>query len=62
MLSGQRDIDAFGAGKPARRRPTVELLPKGFFPPHLVNVRRLNDLRRKQPKPSQVEPASGGGR
>jgi hypothetical protein len=63
MLSRQRDIDAFGAGKPARRRPKVELLPNGFVPPpHLVNVRRLNEIQRKKPERSQVEPASPGGR
>jgi predicted RecB family nuclease len=43
LLSKQQDIDRFGVARRARRASKVELLPKGFVPPHLAGVRPLND-------------------
>jgi hypothetical protein len=46
LLSKERDVDAFCAGKRKRRRQGVEIYPKGYTPPHLVFLgkrRRPND-------------------
>jgi hypothetical protein len=39
LLSRERDIDTFGARGRARRRPMIEVYPKGFVPPHLARLR-----------------------
>jgi hypothetical protein len=40
LLSRERDVDAFGTpGRPKRRRPVIEVYPKGFVPPHLARLR-----------------------
>jgi predicted RecB family nuclease len=39
LLSRERDIDAFGTRRRMRRRPAVEVYPKGFVPPHLAKLR-----------------------
>src|SRR5207249_9759746 len=37
LLSRERDIDAFGVkGRAKRRRPLIEVYPKGLVPPHLA--------------------------
>jgi hypothetical protein len=41
LLSRERDIDAFAAGKRRRRRaPRIELYPKGYLPPTIGSLRR----------------------
>jgi predicted RecB family nuclease len=40
LLSRERDIDAFSTrGRARRRRPVIEIYPKGFVPPHLARLR-----------------------
>jgi predicted RecB family nuclease len=40
LLSRERDIDVFGTrGRARRRRPVIEVYPKGFIPPHLARLR-----------------------
>jgi Transposase IS66 family len=40
LLSRERDLDAFGTpGRAKRRRPVIEVYPKGFVPPHLARLR-----------------------
>jgi hypothetical protein len=42
LLSRERDVDAFGArGRARKRRPRIEVYPKGFIPPHLAQLRKL---------------------
>jgi hypothetical protein len=36
LLSKQRDVDGFRAGKRISRRVGIELYPKGYTPPHLL--------------------------
>jgi hypothetical protein len=48
LLSRERSIDAFGTRRRARRRPMIELYPKGFTPLH------LEKLRRKKGQPSEM--------
>jgi hypothetical protein len=36
LLSKQRDVDGFRAGKRISRRLGIELYPKGYTPPHLL--------------------------
>jgi Transposase IS66 family/RNase_H superfamily len=46
LLSHMRDVDKFCAGKLAQYPlHEVELYPKGYTPPHLVRLRRLNEAR-----------------
>jgi hypothetical protein len=41
LLSRERDLDAYGAKRRARRhRPSIEVYPKGFIPPHLTTLRK----------------------
>jgi predicted RecB family nuclease len=41
LLSGERDIDAFSAGKRSRRRESrLEVYPKGFLPADLISLRQ----------------------
>lgn len=40
LLSRERDIDSFSTrGRPSRRRPVIEVYPKGFVPLHLARLR-----------------------
>jgi hypothetical protein len=48
LLSRERDIDAFGARRRARRRPLIEVYPKSFIVPHLARLRKKGG---KQPEP-----------
>lgn len=46
LLSQERDIDAFTAGKRRRRRkPRVETYPKGHLPPSMLSLRRSTTAR-----------------
>jgi predicted RecB family nuclease len=41
LLSRERDMNAFAAGKRRRRRaPRIEIYPKGYLPPSIVSLRR----------------------
>ena len=41
LLSQERDMDAFAAGKRRRRRlQRIEVYPKGYLPPSLISLRR----------------------
>jgi predicted RecB family nuclease len=41
LLSRERDVDVFAAGKRRRRRrPSVEIYPKGYLPPSILSLRR----------------------
>jgi hypothetical protein len=58
LLSRERDIDAFGTrGRARRRRPVIEVYPKGFVPPHLARLR--DKAAQKQGAPT--EPVVGEG-
>jgi predicted RecB family nuclease len=39
LLSKQQDVDAFCQRKEQRRRPSIELYPEGFVPPHFTSKR-----------------------
>jgi hypothetical protein len=39
LLSRERDIDAFGTRRRTKRRPVIEVYPRGFIPPHLIRAR-----------------------
>jgi predicted RecB family nuclease len=45
LLSRERDIDAFGIRRHARRRPVIEVYPKGFIPPHLAPRQKMEDQK-----------------
>jgi predicted RecB family nuclease len=46
LLSQERDIDAFTAGKRQRRcAPRIELYPKGYLPPSILSLRRRETAR-----------------
>ena len=46
LLSRERDIDAFAAGKRRRQRaPRIELYPKGYLPPSIGSLRRAQATR-----------------
>jgi hypothetical protein len=48
LLSRERDIDAFAAGKRRRQRaPRIELYPKGYLPPSIGSLRRGQAAREK---------------
>ncbi|MCI0458922.1 MAG: IS66 family transposase [Gemmataceae bacterium] len=49
LLSRERDIDAFGTRRHARRRPLIEVYPKGFVPPHLARVRKTEGQKSEMP-------------
>jgi hypothetical protein len=42
LLSRERDLEAYGAKRRARRqrRLLIEVYPKGFIPPHLTTLRK----------------------
>jgi predicted RecB family nuclease len=49
LLSRERDIDAFGIRRHARRRPLIEVYPKGFIPPHLAQLRKKEGQKSEMP-------------
>ncbi len=49
LLSRARNIDAFGIRKHARRRPLVEVYPKGFIPPHLAQLGKREGQKSEMP-------------
>jgi predicted RecB family nuclease len=51
LLSRERDLDAFGARRRAKRHPLIEVYPKGFMPAHLVQLRKKG--REKLETPSE---------
>ena len=55
LLSQERDMDAFAAGKRRRRRlQRIEVYPKGYLPPSLISLRRGRTTR-----PSNAVAAEG---
>jgi hypothetical protein len=38
LVSREQNVDAFREGRPPRRAPRIEIYPKGFIPPNLVNL------------------------
>jgi hypothetical protein len=57
LMSGCKDVDAFGTARRGRRwLPAIQVYPKGFVPPHLAFWRRQNQTRRESP---EGEPAGG---
>jgi hypothetical protein len=54
LLSKQRDVDSFCAGKQRpRRRRGVELYPKGYVPPHLTFLGKQGGAERPQDAPAR---------
>jgi hypothetical protein len=45
LLSRERDIDAFMAGKRRRRAPRIEVYPKGYLPSSILSLRRSKTAR-----------------
>jgi len=55
LLSRERDVNVFAAGKRRRRRaPRIEIYPKGYLPPSIVSLRRG-----KSPQASDALAAKG---
>jgi predicted RecB family nuclease len=53
LLSKERDLDAFCAGRRHKRRsPLVELYPKGFVPSHLERAHKSRGKSKQEDKPS----------
>jgi predicted RecB family nuclease len=59
LLSRERDIDAFGTRRRVRRRPVIEVYPKGFVPPHLAGLR--NKKGQKLDAPGEQANQEGNG-
>jgi len=56
LLSGERDIDAFAAGKRRRQRvPRIELYPKGYLPPSIGSLRRGQAARASDTMAAEAE-------
>ena len=52
LRSREREIDSSGTRRrPRRRRPVIEVYPKGFVPPHLARLR--HKATRKSGKPTE---------
>jgi predicted RecB family nuclease len=50
LLSRERDMDAYAAGKRRRRRtPRIELYPKGYLPASIVSLRRAGNGSGERP-------------
>jgi hypothetical protein len=49
LLSHERDIDAFGTRRHTRRRPLIEVYPRGFVPPHLAQARKKEGQQSEMP-------------
>jgi predicted RecB family nuclease len=62
LLSREQDIDGFGTrGRARRRRPVIEVYPKGFVPPHLARVRNKAAQKSGEPAEPVVEEESRSG-
>jgi hypothetical protein len=48
LLSRERDIDAFGTPGRPRRRPLIEVYPKGFVPPHLARLQEITARKARE--------------
>jgi predicted RecB family nuclease len=56
LLSRERDIDAFAAGKRRRQRaPRIELYPKGYLPPSIGSLRRGQAARASDTMAAEAE-------
>jgi hypothetical protein len=56
LLSRERDIDAFAAGKRRRQRaPRIELYPKGYLPPSIGSLRRGQAARASDTMATEAE-------
>jgi predicted RecB family nuclease len=56
LLSRERDIDAFAAGKCRRQRaPRIELYPKGYLPPSIGSLRRGQAARASDAMAAEAE-------
>ena len=56
LLSRERDIDAFAAGKRQRQRaPRIELYPKGYLPPSIGSLRRGQAMRASDTMAAEAE-------
>jgi hypothetical protein len=50
LLSRERDVDTFGVGGHVRRRrPVIELYPKGFIPPHFGRLHKKDTPQHDRP-------------
>ena len=50
LLSRERYLDTFGTrGRGRRRRPVIEVYPKGFIPPHLARLRKKGGQKSEVP-------------
>jgi predicted RecB family nuclease len=62
LLSRERDIDVFGTrGRAKRRRPVIEIYPKGFLPHHLARLRNKAAQKAGGSTEPVVEEGSGSG-
>ena len=62
LLSRERDIDAFGTpGRARRRRPVIEVYPRGFVPPHLARLRHRVAQKSGGPTEQVVKGGSESG-
>lgn len=48
LLSRERDLDVFCDGRRRKRRLLIETYPKGYTPPHLVNLRKGASLKQAE--------------
>jgi predicted RecB family nuclease len=58
LLSRERDIDVFVKRRRPRKRPLIEMYPKGFFPPHLAWLRDKAVQKPARSKDEAVEKGS----
>ena len=59
LLSRERDIDSFVTrSRPRRRRPVIEVYPKGFVPPHIARLRDKATRKSGDPTDQVVEDGS----
>ena len=58
LRSRERDIDAFSTRGRPRRRPVLEVYPKGFVPPHLARLRDKATRKSGEPTDQVVEDGS----
>ena len=59
LLSRERDIDSFVTrSRPRRRRPVIEVYPKGFVPPHIAQLRDKATRKSGDPTDQVVEDGS----
>jgi predicted RecB family nuclease len=56
LLSQERDMDAFAAGKRRRRRSQrIEVYPKGYLPPSIISLRRGRAAQPSDAVPAESE-------